>query len=194
LADPDPTVTAVLARARGDRWRADRGFTRPVIESLRSLRLPQTSPDVVLVGRPELADYARRFGISSLIVAPMRVGGRSAGHVAAIRRRAGAPFTEGDERVTQAVADILAIGINCTAGASVVDADAATGKPPLDLTAREREVLSLLAVGHTNREIGEQLFLSIRTVEWHRARIQWKLGVTGRAALASVARAHGLVG
>jgi DNA-binding CsgD family transcriptional regulator len=194
LADPDPIVTAVLARARGDRWRADRGFTRPVIESLRSLRLPQTSPDVVLVGRPELADYARRFGISSLIVAPMRVAGRPAGHVAAIRRRSGAPFTEGDERLTQAVADILAVGISCAAAATAVDADSATGEPPLDLTAREREVLSLLAMGHTNREIGERLFLSIRTVEWHRARIQWKLGVTGRAALAGVARAHGLAG
>jgi DNA-binding NarL/FixJ family response regulator len=194
LADPDPKVEAVLERARGNRWRADRGFTRPVIESLRPLRLPQTSPEVVLVGRPELTDYARRFGISSLIVAPMRVAGRSAGHVAAIRRRAGAPFTEGDERITQAVADLLAIGLNCTGGRTAVNADTVSGDPPLDLTAREREVLSLLAMGHTNREIAEKLFLSVRTVEWHRARIQWKLGVSGRAALAGVARAHGLVG
>jgi DNA-binding CsgD family transcriptional regulator len=193
LADPDPEVVAVLARARGDRWRADRGFTRPVIESLRPLRVPQTSPEVVLVGRPELADYAHQFGICSLIVAPMRVAGRPAGHVAAIRRRAGAPFTEADERVTQVVADLLAVGVNSSA-ATTIDADAAVGEPHLDLTAREREVLSLLAIGHTNREIAAKLFLSIRTIEWHRARIQWKLGVSGRAALAGVARAHGLAG
>jgi DNA-binding NarL/FixJ family response regulator len=194
FADPDPKVVAVLARARGERWRADRGFTRPVIESLRPLRLPQTSPEVVLVGRPELADYAHQFGISSLIVAPMRAAGRPAGHVAAIRQRAGAPFTEADERVTQTVADLLAVGVNCTAALATIDADAAAGEPQLDLTTREREVLSLLAIGHTNREIAEKLFLSVRTVEWHRARIQWKLGVSGRAALAGVARAHGLAG
>jgi two-component system, NarL family, nitrate/nitrite response regulator NarL len=62
------------------------------------------------------------------------------------------------------------------------------------LSAREREVLALLALGHTNREIAEQVHLSVRTVEWHRARIQSKLHVTGRAALAQVARTYGLVG
>ena len=64
---------------------------------------------------------------------------------------------------------------------------------PDKLSRREREVLALLALGHTNREIAEQVHLSIRTVEWHRARIQAKLHVTGRAALAQVARAHGLL-
>jgi DNA-binding NarL/FixJ family response regulator len=191
VADPDPKVAAVLARARGDRWRADRGLTRGVIENLRAVRLPETSPAVVLVGRPELSDYARRFGIASMIVAPMRVAGRPAGHVAAIRRRAGDPFTKSDERFTQAVADLLGLGVQCATMAS--DADTAAGEPPLDLSAREREVLSLLALGHTNREIAEKLFLSVRTVEWHRARLQWKLGVSGRAALAGVARTHGLL-
>ena len=64
---------------------------------------------------------------------------------------------------------------------------------PDKLSRREREVLALLALGHTNREIAEQVHLSVRTVEWHRARIQAKLHVTGRAALAQVARAHGLL-
>jgi two-component system response regulator NreC len=52
-----------------------------------------------------------------------------------------------------------------------------------DLTDREREVLGLLALGHTNREIAEQLVLSVRTVESHRARIQRKLAITSRAEL-----------
>ena len=65
---------------------------------------------------------------------------------------------------------------------------------PDNLSLREREILALLALGHTNREIAEQVRLSVRTVEWHRARIQAKLRVTGRAALAQVARTHGLVG
>jgi two-component system response regulator NreC len=66
-------------------------------------------------------------------------------------------------------------------------------RPASGLSEREREVLALLALGHTNREIADRLVLSVRTVEWHRSRIRWKLGVTGRAALAGVAREHGLV-
>jgi len=51
------------------------------------------------------------------------------------------------------------------------------------LTPRETEVLRLMALGHTNREIGEQLSLSVRTVETHRAHIQQKLGLDSRPEL-----------
>jgi DNA-binding CsgD family transcriptional regulator len=67
------------------------------------------------------------------------------------------------------------------------------GKPPPELTERERDVLGLLALGHTNREAAEALFLSVRTVESHRARIQQKLGLTSRAALVKYAIDHDLV-
>ena len=62
-----------------------------------------------------------------------------------------------------------------------------------ELTDREREVLGLLALGHTNREIAEQLVLSVRTVESHRARIQHKTGQSTRAELVHYALEHGLV-
>jgi two-component system, NarL family, response regulator NreC len=52
-----------------------------------------------------------------------------------------------------------------------------------ELTDRELDVLRLIALGHTNNEIAEQLFLSVRTVETHRAHIQQKLGVSTRAEL-----------
>jgi two-component system, NarL family, response regulator NreC len=52
-----------------------------------------------------------------------------------------------------------------------------------DLSERELDVLRLIALGHTNAEIAEQLFLSVRTVETHRAHIQQKLGVSTRAEL-----------
>lgn len=56
------------------------------------------------------------------------------------------------------------------------------------LTDREREVLGLLVLGHTNAEIAEKLFLSLRTIESHRASIQRKLGLHGRAELVRYAR------
>jgi two-component system response regulator NreC len=65
--------------------------------------------------------------------------------------------------------------------------------PPDDLTEREVEVLRLIALGHTNNEIGEQLYLSTRTVETHRAHIQQKLRRSTRADLVRYAFEHDLV-
>jgi len=62
-----------------------------------------------------------------------------------------------------------------------------------DLTDREREVLKLIALGHTNSEIAAQLYLSVRTVESHRAHIQQKLGLQTRAELVRYALDHGLM-
>jgi two-component system response regulator NreC len=64
---------------------------------------------------------------------------------------------------------------------------------PDDLSEREVQVLRLVALGHTNAEISEQLFLSVRTVESHRAHIQRKVGRTTRAALVAYAREYGLM-
>lgn len=61
------------------------------------------------------------------------------------------------------------------------------------LSPRETEVLKLMALGHTNREIGEQLSLSVRTVETHRAHIQQKLSLSSRPELTRYALANGLI-
>ena len=61
------------------------------------------------------------------------------------------------------------------------------------LSPRETDVLRLMALGHTNREIGEKLELSVRTVETHRAHIQQKLGLTSRPELTRYALEHGLI-
>ena len=60
------------------------------------------------------------------------------------------------------------------------------------LTAREREVLQLIGEGRTNREIAEQLCLSVKTVEVHRGRIADKLGVRGRSLLVKYSISSGL--
>ena len=63
---------------------------------------------------------------------------------------------------------------------------------PLGLTPREHEVLLLVAEGHTNREIGEQLFMSEKTASVHVSRILAKLDVGGRVEAAAVAHRLGL--
>jgi two-component system response regulator NreC len=67
------------------------------------------------------------------------------------------------------------------------------GEPEDDLTQRERDVLRLIALGHTNQEIAGRLFLSVRTIEAHRRHILTKLRLTTRADLVRYALERHLV-
>jgi DNA-binding NarL/FixJ family response regulator len=76
-------------------------------------------------------------------------------------------------------------------------ADTAAEGPPspaasFGLTRREAEVLELVAAGRTNRQIGEQLFITEKTASIHVSRILAKLGVAGRGEAAAVAHRLGL--
>ena len=65
--------------------------------------------------------------------------------------------------------------------------------PPDGLSERELEILRLIALGYTNSQVAEELFLSVRTVETHRAHIQQKLGLSDRAELVRYALDRKLV-
>jgi len=70
----------------------------------------------------------------------------------------------------------------------------AEGEEPYDrLTAREREILKLIADGHTSREIADMLFLSLKTVLGHRTKIMEKLDLHNRTELIKYAIRKGLV-
>ncbi len=99
-----------------------------------------------------------------------------------------------DDELVQAVR-MAAAGktyLNPQLGARLAAEPAQPAGPPDDLTEREVEVLRLIALGHTNTEIGEHLYLSVRTVESHRAHIQQKLRRSSRAELVRYAIEHGL--
>jgi DNA-binding NarL/FixJ family response regulator len=77
-------------------------------------------------------------------------------------------------------------------GAKLVVPDRSAALEPL--TERERDILQLLALGFTNQEIGRKRFISVRTVDSHRAHIMQKLGLETRAELVLFALANGLIG
>ena len=83
--------------------------------------------------------------------------------------------------------------LNPRLGARMAREPASPPEPADDLTDRERDVLRRIALGHTNAEIAGQLFLSVRTVETHRAHIQQKLSRSSRAELVQYALEHKLV-
>ena len=78
-------------------------------------------------------------------------------------------------------------------GARLAAEPAKAEASPDDLSERETEVLRLIALGHTNSEIADQLYLSVRTVESHRAHIQQKLRLSTRAELVRHALGRGLL-
>jgi two-component system response regulator NreC len=85
--------------------------------------------------------------------------------------------------------------VHPTLGARLIAADVEERKRAEEdpLSDREREVLRLLALGHTNQEIAKMLYISVRTAETHRAHIMQKLGLSGRAELVRHALDHGLI-
>ncbi len=102
-----------------------------------------------------------------------------------------------DEEVVSAIREI-ADGrryVHPALGARMVAAEAeeraAADSDPL--SDREREVLRLLALGHTNQEIAKSLYISVRTAESHRAHIMQKLRLTTRAELVRYALSQGLL-
>ncbi len=102
-----------------------------------------------------------------------------------------------DAEVVDAVREVSGGGryVHPALGARLVAADAEerarAGEDPL--SDREREVLRLLALGHTNQEIAEMLYLSVRTVETHRAHIMQKLRLSTRAELVRYAIKQGFL-
>jgi len=102
-----------------------------------------------------------------------------------------------DAEVVSAIREVAQGGryVHPELGARLIAAESeerkrAEGDP---LSDREREVLRLLALGHTNQEIAKQLYISVRTAETHRAHIMQKLRLSSRAELVRYALDQGLL-
>ena len=102
-----------------------------------------------------------------------------------------------DTDVVEAVREVAGGGryLHPALGARLIDSEARRREEEASdpLSEREREVLRLLALGHTNQEIAKMLYISVRTAESHRAHIMQKLRLATRAELVRYALAHGLL-
>lgn len=88
----------------------------------------------------------------------------------------------------------LATAVRDLARRGRLDLSGVRAAGPEVLTAREAEVLALVARGLTNRQIGEQLFISGKTVSVHVSNVLAKLGASGRAEAVAIAHRRGLIG
>lgn len=102
-----------------------------------------------------------------------------------------------DNELVAAVREVAAGGryVDPELGARIAAADAEAARTAEEdpLSDREREVLRLLALGHTNQEVAKTLFISVRTAETHRAHVMQKLRLGTRAELVRYAISHRLL-
>ena len=171
-----PTAVAAVAEHSPDVIVLD--LHMPGEPSLPAIpRLRETSPHtrvVVLTAQrdPSFAGEALRLGASGYV-----------------------PKEAAESQLLQAI-EVAAGGgtyLEPQLGARLAANVAATSRAAAELSEREIEILRLIARGLTNREMATRLYLSVRTVESHRARIQRKLGRSRRSDLVEYALERGLV-
>jgi DNA-binding CsgD family transcriptional regulator len=142
------------------------------------------------LGQPYRAAYAGFRHAEALLASGDRdTAAQVLGRAAAITGRLGARPLGGE---VQALARRARLDLTPPAGAPAAAAGAPAPAARLGLTAREAEVLALVAAGRSNRQIAQALFISPKTVGVHVSNILAKLGVAGRVEAAAIAHRLGL--
>ena len=155
---------------------------------LLDLFLPRKSGDEAIPDLVGVAPQARILVVSAQAAPSSVRRALSAGAAGYLPKRA-------SDRDLVAAIRFVADGagyVDPDLGAQLVTPNGSAALEPL--SERERDALYLLALGYTNQEIGKKLFISVRTVDTHRAHIMRKLQLDTRAELVMFALANGLIG
>jgi two-component system response regulator NreC len=187
----------LLERVQGWQVVGEAGDADAALDAVAELRPDVLVLDLIMPGRPSLEaipDVARRSPGTRVVVLTMEADPGIARRALSAGAAAYALKEAADTELVQAIRA-------AAAGGSYLDPSlgATLAAPPPDddaierLSAREREVLRLIALGHTNAAIADSLELSLRTVESHRAHIQAKTTRTTRADLVDLALKAGLL-
>lgn len=190
----DPEQRQELNGAASMAWEPRDELSRRVLKTGRPIRLSPNDIADAARREPWVAGLVARSGLNSATIVAMRASGESIGLLSIARRSRFPPIAAEDLPVLQGIADRLGLVVE---NLELKEALEQLRNPPRDaesepaaagLTSRELEILGFVGEGLTNREIAEHLYLSVRTVEWHRARLSAKLGVHGRSELIAIGR------
>jgi two-component system response regulator NreC len=155
------------------------GATLDALPELAARVAPARIVILTMQDDPEFARRALRAGAIGYVLKESSPGEL----VEAVRRAAAGRAYLSPALGAALAADEAGDGVGTTVGSAAPDG----------LTAREAEILRLIALGHTNAEVGKILHLSVRTVEARRAHVQQKTGRTGRPELVRYALERGLL-
>jgi two-component system, NarL family, response regulator NreC len=176
------------------------GNARDAVFRMRSLEPDVVLMDVVMPGESGLEATAKILHESpetKVLVLSMQDDPRYVREAFAVGASGYVLKEAADTELVAAIREVANGGryVHPTLGARLVTADAEERRRADEdpLSDREREVLRLLALGHTNQEIAQMLYISVRTAETHRAHIMQKLRLQSRAELVRHALAQGLL-
>jgi DNA-binding CsgD family transcriptional regulator len=176
-------TSAVAALVRGERSRLE-GRSDPA-------QWQAAAAAWLALGRPYPAAYAQWRQAEALLAsrAPRAKAEEALRAAHAVAGRLGAAPLR---RELELLAQRGRIALEAPAEPAVAEPEAPSAAASLGLTRREAEVLTLVAAGRTNRQIGQELFITPKTASVHVSRILAKLGVAGRGEAAAVAHRLGL--
>jgi DNA-binding NarL/FixJ family response regulator len=189
----------LLIDAEGDMETVgEAGNVRDAVFETRSTKPDLVLMDVVMPGESGLEGVPKllaEFPDLQVLVLSMQDDPRYVREAFAVGAHGYVLKEAADAEVVTAIREVAGGGryVHPELGARLIETEQtseSTGESPL--SEREREVLALLALGHTNHEIAKLLFISVRTAEAHRAHIMKKLHLASRAELVRYAIAHGL--
>ena len=188
LLDSEPSIDVV----------AEAGDVRTAIEAVEHHRPDVLILDLHMPGEPSLPAIPRlreRCPDTRVVVLTAQRDPSFAGEALRLGAAGYVPKEAADSQLLEAIGVAAQGGtyLEPRLGARLAANTAAAGRTAGELSEREVEVLRLIARGLTNREMAERLYLSVRTVESHRARIQRKLGRSRRSDLVEYALARGFV-
>ncbi|MBA2794578.1 MAG: response regulator transcription factor [Thermoleophilaceae bacterium] len=188
LLDSEPSIDVV----------AEAGDVPTAVEAVERHRPDVLILDLHMPGEPSLAAIPRlreRCPDTRVVVLTAQRDPSFAGEALRLGAAGYVPKEAADSQLLEAIGVAAQGGtyLEPRLGARLAANTAAAGRAAAELSEREVEVLRLIARGLTNREMAERLYLSVRTVESHRARIQRKLGRSRRSDLVEYALARSLV-
>lgn len=188
LLDSEPSIEVV----------AEAGDVGTAIEAVERHRPDVLVLDLHMPGEPSLPAIPRLRALAPntrVVVLTAQRDPSFAGEALRLGAAGYVPKEAADGQLLQAIGVAAADGtyLEPQLGARLAASAAAAGRAAAELSDREIEVLRLIARGLTNREMAERLYLSVRTVESHRARIQRKLGRSRRSDLVEYALERGLI-
>jgi two-component system response regulator NreC len=175
----------------------DAGTGEAAVVKARALRPHVVLLDLVLPGRSGcdvIPDLLNASPSTRVVVVSSQTGPSSVRQAIAAGARGYVAKRSSDAELMAAIRRVAAgeSYIDPGLGAHLVLAD---DRPALGgISERERDVLHLLALGYTNQEVGKKLYVSVRTVDAHRAHIMRKLRLRTRAELVLFALANGMIG
>jgi two-component system response regulator NreC len=185
LLDSEPEIEVV----------GEAGDMAAALEAVERLRPDVLVLDLHMPDEPSLPAIPRLRDRTRVIVLTAQRDPSFAGEALRLGAAGYVPKEAAESQLLEAIRTAAAGGtyLEPRLGARLAADAAAAGMASPELTERELDVLRLIARGHTNREMAERLFLSVRTVESHRARLQRKLGRSKRSDLVDYALERGLV-